>query len=309
MDISSHKSDFVTVNGVRLHYLDWGGNGNPLIFLTGMGNSAYIFDQLAPRFTDNFRVLALTRRGQGESDYPNEGYNLDILVDDIYHFINFLNIEKAILAGHSFAGKELTRFAEKYPDRVLGLIYLDAVYDGKGRREVIKNHPLSDIQPPEARTEFDSIEDYVNYVKHMRPDLAVIWNDTWTKELAYALVETSNGTYKEKGLAKVQNQIREGAKDFEPKGGVIKVPVLSFVAIPASSDELPDFFTEEQKQLDLKFMQEQWVPFLREEIAKFRKDIPHVKIIEIPDGHHHCFLAQEQLVYDAIRGFLLESQL
>ena len=37
MDISPHKSDFVEVNGIRLHYLDWGGDGETLIFLTGMG--------------------------------------------------------------------------------------------------------------------------------------------------------------------------------------------------------------------------------------------------------------------------------
>ena len=67
MDNSPHKSDFVNVNRIRLHYLDWGGSGPTLIFLTGMGSSAYIFNKFAPRFTDKFRVLALTRRGAGDS--------------------------------------------------------------------------------------------------------------------------------------------------------------------------------------------------------------------------------------------------
>jgi len=307
MDISPHKSDFVTVNGVRLHYLDWGGGGDPLIFLTGTGNSAHVFDQIAPRFTHNFRVLALTRRGQGESDYPNEGYNLDVLVDDIYHFMNFLNIEQAILAGHSFAGRELTFFAEKYPGKVLKLIYLDAVYDSKGRREVIKNYPLSDVQPPDARTEFDTVEDYANYIKYTRPDLAEIWNETWDQIITYDLIETSNGKYKEKDFAKIENQLREGTKEFEPKSGVIKVPVLSFVAIPSSFGEFPAYYKEEQKQLELKFIREHWVPFLQAEMTKFKNDISHAKIIEIPDGHHYCFIAQEQLVYNAMREFLLES--
>jgi pimeloyl-ACP methyl ester carboxylesterase len=70
MDTSPHKSSFINSNGVNLHYLDWGGEGDALIFLTGMGCSAHLFDQIAPRFTDKFRVLALTRRGQGESDIP-----------------------------------------------------------------------------------------------------------------------------------------------------------------------------------------------------------------------------------------------
>jgi hypothetical protein len=37
MDKSPHKSDFVNVNGIKLHYLDWGGSGDVLLFLAGMG--------------------------------------------------------------------------------------------------------------------------------------------------------------------------------------------------------------------------------------------------------------------------------
>ncbi|NJN79005.1 MAG: alpha/beta hydrolase [Anaerolineales bacterium] len=306
MDKSPHKSAFVVINGVRLHYLDWGGHGDTLIFLTGLGDSAHVFDQIAPRFTDKFRVLALTRRGQGESDNPNEGYSLDILIDDIYKFMNLLSIERAILVGHSFAGSELTFFAEKYPDKVLKLIYLDAVYDRKGKQEVMKNYPLSDIQPPDAKTEFDTLEDYVNYIKGTRPDLAVMWNQTWTQVSAYDLTETSNSKYKEKDLTKIQNQLLEGVKDFEPKSGMIKVPVLSFVVISSSLGEFPNYFTEEQKQLELKFIQKYWLPFLQGEITRFKNDIPHAKIIEVPDGHHYCYIVQEQLVYDKMREFLLE---
>jgi pimeloyl-ACP methyl ester carboxylesterase len=52
MNGSNPKSGFVGVNGIHLHYLDWGGSGPTLIFLTSMGCSAYIFSQFAPRFTD-----------------------------------------------------------------------------------------------------------------------------------------------------------------------------------------------------------------------------------------------------------------
>ena len=129
MNVSNHKSDFVHVNGIRLHYLDWGGKGPTLIFLAGMGSSAFIFDKFASRFNDKFRVLALTRRGQGDSDYPETGYDADTLTEDIHQFMDCLNVEKAILAGHSLAGVELTHFAATYPTRVEKLIYLDALDD------------------------------------------------------------------------------------------------------------------------------------------------------------------------------------
>ena len=96
--MSNPTSDFVSVNGIRLHYLDWGGSDPALIFLTGMGCTAYIFSDFAPRFTDRFRVLALTRRGQGDSYYPDTGYDADTLVEDIRQFMDQLHIQTAVLA-------------------------------------------------------------------------------------------------------------------------------------------------------------------------------------------------------------------
>src|SRR5713226_1406607 len=51
-DPAAHKSGFVTANGIRLHYLDWGGSGPPLILIHGLGQSPHFFDDLAPAFTD-----------------------------------------------------------------------------------------------------------------------------------------------------------------------------------------------------------------------------------------------------------------
>src|SRR5260221_6998870 len=179
MDTSPHKSDFVHVNGIKLHYLDWGGAGETLIFLTGMGNSAHCFDRIAPHFTAQCRVLAITRRGQAESDAPKSGYDLDALIDDIVDFMDTLNIEKAIFAGHSLAGVELTCFTEKHPERVAKLVYLDAVYDPNGRKEILKNSPVNSIQPPNEKTEFATVEEYIEYIKYLRPDLAQIWNEVY----------------------------------------------------------------------------------------------------------------------------------
>ena len=79
MNTSARKSDFVQVNGINLHYLDWGGEGDALLFIPGLGGTGYAFDKLARRFTDMFHVMALTRRGHGDSDYPENGYDLETL--------------------------------------------------------------------------------------------------------------------------------------------------------------------------------------------------------------------------------------
>jgi pimeloyl-ACP methyl ester carboxylesterase len=124
VDKSPHMEKFVKVNGVSLEILDWGGQGEALVFLAGLGNTAHIFDDLAPQFTNHFHVLGLTRRGYGQSGKPEAGYDINTLVDDFRQFLDAMGIQRAILVGHSFAGGEMTRFAELYPDRVDKLVYL-----------------------------------------------------------------------------------------------------------------------------------------------------------------------------------------
>src|SRR5512147_3083474 len=165
MNTSNHKSGFVHVNGIRLHYLDWGGNGPALIFLTGMGSSAYIFNKFAPRFTDKFRVLALTRRGQGDSDYPETGYDADTLTEDIRQFMDQLQVEKAILAGHSLAGVELTHFAATYPTRAAKLIYLDALDDRRGETAIMEQNPLRNVEIKKEESSPHTLEEYIADMK------------------------------------------------------------------------------------------------------------------------------------------------
>jgi alpha-beta hydrolase superfamily lysophospholipase len=87
LSASRGKDGFLSVNGVRLHYVDWGGTGEPLLFLTGLGDSAHRFDEFASNFVDRFHVLGLTRRGQAESGTPPDGYDTSTLADDVKGFL------------------------------------------------------------------------------------------------------------------------------------------------------------------------------------------------------------------------------
>ena len=124
-------AEFASVNGVRLHYLDWGGrNGETVLFLTSLGGTADDFHPLAISLTDRYRVLGLTRRGQGQSEKPASGlYDNATLVEDIRAFLDAMKIERVSLIGYSLAGNEVTEFAIRYPKRVSKLVYLDAAYD------------------------------------------------------------------------------------------------------------------------------------------------------------------------------------
>jgi non-heme chloroperoxidase len=130
VDSAAHSSQFVTVDkGVQLEVLDWGGTGRPLIFLAGLGNTAHVFDGLAPKFTGAFHVYGITRRGFGASSAPrpeHNNYSADRLGDDVLAVIDALKLDHPVLAGHSIAGEELSSIGSRHPEKVAGLIYLDA---------------------------------------------------------------------------------------------------------------------------------------------------------------------------------------
>ena len=132
LDSSPHKVRFITVaRGINLEVLDWGGTGRPLVFLAGLGGNAHAFDKLAPKFTGNHHVYAITRRGYGASSRPDPAsadYSADRLGDDVLAVIAAMKLERPVLAGHSIAGEELSSVGSRHPEKVAGLVYLDAGY-------------------------------------------------------------------------------------------------------------------------------------------------------------------------------------
>ncbi|HAY35341.1 MAG TPA: hypothetical protein DCY06_14530, partial [Bacteroidetes bacterium] len=125
-DLSNHTVKFITTEpGVSLEVLDWGGTGEYIVLLTGLGDNAHVFDNFAYQFTDLFHVIGITRRGFGKSSKPEEGYSEEIRVRDYMSILDQLNISKAVFIGHSIAGGELNYIGTHYPDRVNKLVYLD----------------------------------------------------------------------------------------------------------------------------------------------------------------------------------------
>ncbi len=128
-DPSPHRTQFVTVDqNVRLEVLDWGGSGRPLVLLAGLGNTAHIYDDFAPKLTAGYHVYGITRRGYGASTIAPGGYSADRLADDVLAVLDALRLVAPVLVGHSIGGEELSSIGFRKPHRVAGLIYLDAAY-------------------------------------------------------------------------------------------------------------------------------------------------------------------------------------
>jgi pimeloyl-ACP methyl ester carboxylesterase len=118
-----YKEQFIDAGGIRLHYLDFGGEGVPIVFVHSEAWDAHTYAEFAPRFADGNRVLAITRPGYGESEAHPDGFGVPTQARSLVDFLDALGIERAVFAGNASATAELTFLGEHHPDRVAGLVY------------------------------------------------------------------------------------------------------------------------------------------------------------------------------------------
>ncbi len=121
-------SRFVEVNGVNLHYLDWGGDPDKHTFLLLHGGAAHVhwWDTVAPLLVPYGRVIALDFRGHGRSAWANPPhYGPQWYTQEVCGVIEHLGT-RVILIGHSMGGAVAQWVATTYPDLLEALVIVDA---------------------------------------------------------------------------------------------------------------------------------------------------------------------------------------
>jgi pimeloyl-ACP methyl ester carboxylesterase len=118
---------FVTVDGLRIHYLDWGAPEKPpLIMLHGIGRVAHTFDHIAPHLVSRYHVMAVDMRGHGDSGWdPKGAYLVEDYVKDIEGLAEQLRLRNIVVWGNSTGGRVAQVFAGLHPDLVAAVISED----------------------------------------------------------------------------------------------------------------------------------------------------------------------------------------
>ena len=98
-----------------------------MVLLPSLGMTAHSFENLAPFFTDRFRVMGLTRRWHGASEQAGLDFDLDSLANDLGAFVEMFTDEPAVIVGWGSATLEQATLARNRPDLVAGLILLNGV--------------------------------------------------------------------------------------------------------------------------------------------------------------------------------------
>ncbi len=118
---------FVTVNGLRLHYLDWGSPDKPpLVLLHGIARHAHTFDHIAAQLAAGYHVVAMDMRGHGDSAWsPTGAYLVEDYVRDLEAFVRELGFRRVTLLGNSTGGRVVQVYAGTRPALVERLIVED----------------------------------------------------------------------------------------------------------------------------------------------------------------------------------------
>ncbi len=113
----------IAVNGVRIHYEER-GSGTAMVWAHGLGGACQEWEGVMAFFAGRYRVVAYDARGHGSSEKPDrpEAYSQDIMVEDMRGLMDALDINRAIIGGHSMGANVALNFAFKYPERCIGLI-------------------------------------------------------------------------------------------------------------------------------------------------------------------------------------------
>jgi len=284
-------------NGIRIHFVDWGGHGDDLVLLAGLDDSARVYDELAPLLATHHHVIAVTRRGFGHSSMPPRGYDGATLAADLKEFLIAVGVRRADLVGHSMSGLELTRIATTDPDLVRRLVYLDAATDKSALMGLFEKDPLGNRDPaPSALVSFRRLIDWTQQVlKSLSPAIEANLRQTYDEGPTGLTFRTPKD---------VDAAVAAGMFADHPDYSRIRAPALAIYSDATTGDQVPPNASATLRAAGDAFSRAVYVPWKELEKARFRLQIACGRTLELTRTGHYLFLERPRETADWINSFL-----
>lgn len=304
-DAAPHEPSSVTVDdGVQIEVLDFGGTGTPILLLPGLGATAHAYDELAPQLARHHRVIAMTRRGTGGSAGPDFGFDTPRLSQDVLRVLDAMNLGKVLLVGHSIAGDELTWLGGRHPERLTGLVYLDAAYDRSARRtdavqvrlrELARYLPPEPPMPPSALLNFEAMTRLLAERGHVRLPEGELIAFLQLDSPYVAGTPTINGLTQQAVMAALVKP------DYEK----VKIPALAIYALANPDAPPPPWYDATDARLVANVVERGRIiaAIQRQNIEAFTSRVENGRVLELGNSSHFVFQSNPREVLDAIEEF------
>jgi hypothetical protein len=172
---------------------------------------------------------------------------------------------------------------------------------------MVENSPWKKIQQPGLEVDYYTAEEYFAAMKRAYPSFELIWTEAMAQQSLHEIIKTPEGKIADRMSDNISKAITETLTSYALEDSKIKAPTLAVFSLSKGLNTISnDWMTDEQKTELRSHVETRENTWTRESIALFQRNVPHAKIVEIPRGHHYCFIQQEELVYQEMRKFLLE---
>jgi pimeloyl-ACP methyl ester carboxylesterase len=262
------------VGAMRMHYLDWGGAGAPILFLHGGGLTAHTWDCVAVMLRERFRCVALDQRGHGDSEWsPVIDYRIASHVGDIEGFIDAMGLRRPILVGQSMGGLNSIAYATRHSDRMRAMVIVDVAPE-------ISAPGADRIRDFSSTPELDSPDAFLQRAVKFNPirDPAVL-----RRSLHYNLRETPAGkwTFKHDQRRRTDDAMKSFTEDrMRIASEVSKIKCPTLVVRGALSDVLTDASAE-----------------------KFARSLPNGRWVRVEKSGHNVQGDNPRALLDAMSAF------
>ena len=273
------SSNFASVNGVTLHYVDWGTPGGlsdppTLLLLHGDMRTSRSWDAVAQYLCQRFHVIALDSRGHGESEWPDSGYSFAQRIDDLEVFADAIDLRSVVCVAHSTGGVVAAKLSERRPDIFSKLVLLEPmVVVTEAFQRMVSQRA---VRP---RRTWGSREEMYGYLK--QHPMTGKWRDDVIRDVvAHESFELPDGRLDMKWAnASMDWKEREGDyHDLRPTLRTLGKPIQFIV-----SDSRADSF---------------------QDVAKIAEETADFSMLTIPDSGHNMYMDQPKLVAEAVVRFV-----